>query len=246
MVYRSRRGSRRGYRKTRPVGRRMARTKRLVDGGSVLSRAERMVRTGANTAATVATLARSVGTIMSMINTEKKYIDTSYLNQPIDNTGSTFWLTSIAQGDNDSQRNGNQLLASDLTVRYTLGINSNWTVPCTYRVAVIVDKEFDAGTFPSIAQLFEDSTNPLSSINRDYSKRFVMIKSAVYVLNTTSNPSVSDKLYVKTPYHIFYDGATNTSADAKENQIFLVVWSDNDNIDQSNLNFYSRLNYYDN
>lgn len=237
-----------GRRSVRRVGRRTNRVKRLVDGHGVLSKAERMISTGASTAATVASLARNVGTIMSMINTEVKYNDVTDSGIFFDNTlatGTVVPLTLTTLGDTDNQRNGSQILGKDLSIKFTLDWNPDNITPITARVIVFCDKEYD-GVVPTGTQLLEAPGNVLSAFNKDNTKRFAILKNATYDL-FANTAQVHDKIYLKVPFHIFYDTSEGDVVDGKENQIFIAFMSDViTGGDLPTFSFYSRFNFYDN
>lgn len=244
------RPSKRGVRK---FGRRAVRSSRLVNGKSPWTKAEQLIKSGASTASTVASLVRNVGTIMSMINTEKKFLDYSIEGATLPSLPTGFRLdplTLMAMGDDDSQRNGNQVLASDLSLRVRFRLGATITHPQTIRMILLCDREFDgnmaSGLYPNYANVTQSTASILSPINRDFSKRFVILKSAVYNVNPNT-PEVEDKIYMKTPWHLFYDGSTGNIVDAKENQIFLLTVTDSlDDTNNPQISFYSRVNYYDN
>jgi len=219
----------------------------LITGKNPLSKVEQMVRSGANITSTVAGLAKTVGTIMSLVNSEQKYYDVGGNSQLANATGFIQPLSIMSQGNGDSQRNGNSVLGSNLSVK--IGMEYNGFTGDAFqdvRVVVLCDKEFD-GTPLNVIQVFEDSTNVYSPINKDYSDRIVILKTGVYNLNSQML-AVHDNLFIKTPFHLKYDGTGGNNADGKENQLFLVVMSPGGlpPLGYPSFNYYSRFNYYDN
>ena len=206
----------------------------------MLTRVEKMVTSGASTAKTVSAIASTIGNIMGMINVEKKFLDTA-ASGTIPNTGTIGILSLIAQGNGDSQRNGNQVLFKDITLRLDVSRSTSATFTSA-RVMLICDKEYD-GANPAVANVLQ-TTTPQSPINRDYSKRFVILKTHNMILDS-SKESEFMNWHIKLPFHVFYDGANASQADSKENQILLLMIADQAT-NVPSYRYYSRINYVDN
>lgn len=235
-------GYKRPYTTRRPIRRRKmikkvrgGQTKKLVDGPSA---GNSLISTGISA---IPYLVKSVGLLKSLINTEAKFNDLAATVTTLGTTVQYARLTGMANGTDDKSRLGNKVLLKDITLRFTVTKN---VVPQnqTFRIILFVDKECD-GALPI-------SPNPLqtaqtcSPLHMDFSKRFVIIKSWTMALNLSANSQQYVKYYKELNIHCEYDGSTNAIGDAKENQVYLAYFS-NDNVNQGTIDFYSRVKFYD-
>lgn len=239
MPYRRRTYNRRAprYRK------RVPRYSRMVTGKPPMTRGERLLAAGAPYAKAVPALARTVGMFASMINSEPHFVDQSASNASVNTTGVLYNLCNVAVGDTDQTRTGNKTLGKDVLIRGTFATNSaNTNTSQVIRMILFCDKEFD-GVPMTPAQVL-DTSSPLSALNQDYSKRFVVMKDYLVTLNP-QRPSSIFKLYKKVPFHLFYDGTGATDSDCKENMICLLFISDQAT-NVPTVTFTSRFKWYDN
>lgn len=227
-------------RSVKKYGRKTNQTKKLVDGKSMASKAESIIAGGAPYIRVIPQLIRDVSLIRDMINVEPKFVDTSG-NGTISTTGVLGILSLLAQGNTDQQRNGNQVKLKDIKIQIDIGRNAA-AASNRVRAMLIVDKEFD-GALPTIANVLQTS-NVLSPLNKDYSKRFVVLKTKHFMIDA-SMASKSFTWYCKLPFHGFYDGTTAAAADCKENQILLLLLEDQA-INVASYAYYARINFYDN
>lgn len=214
------------------------RTKLLVDGKTTLSRAENMLKNGASIASTVYALAKAVGAIQKGMNAELKTIDV-----PIGPTspvaiGNVHYLSPVAQGTDDINRIGNSIKLQKLSIRMSFYnvVDNN----CINSAAIVVDKDFD-GTAPTWQQVFQTS-NALTMNNIDHSKRFVVLKRHVFSLSKDTSNTVTFQDHIDLPFHAKYDGPLGALSDGKENQIFLLVFSNDIDLTYS---AYSRISFTD-
>lgn len=209
------------------------RTKQLVDG-----RTNMYIRNGV---AAIPYLIKSVGLMKSLINTEPKFIDSTFTTAVLGTTVLYSRLTAIAGGTTDSQRIGNKVLLKDVFIRYTIVMNAAAT-STIYRVLLFVDKETD-GASPTSPQPLQTATTE-SPLSMDFSKRFVMIRDQYIPLSINGSRQVGKKIYGILNFHCEFDGTGTGIADAKENQIWLAFLS-SDNTNQSTVSAYARVKYYD-
>lgn len=242
MPYRRRSSYSRSNRYRRRVAPRTNKVKKLVDGHTVKSLPERLIEQGAPIVSTVSAIASTVGRIMSMINVEHKYIDVNAVPSTDFATPAITPLTLCAQGDNDTQRNGNSTLGQDISIRVLSTKNPN--NESRIRVVIFIDKECD-GALPTLANLMETTATINSKFNKDFTKRFVVLKDK-FINLTTNNPLQVTKFFVKTPYHVYYDGVSAAIGDAKENQMFILCWSTVGGANTPGVDIYSRFNFTDN
>lgn len=99
----------------------------------------------ANGVGTVATIAKTVAGIVSMINTEDKYIDTSLLGNLTPAGAYSIPLNLCAQGSDYFQRNGNKILNKCLQINFQVTQQQPFTIAQTLRLAVVIDKKPQLG-----------------------------------------------------------------------------------------------------
>lgn len=209
------------------------RTKDFVDG-----KQQRMIQAGITS---IPYLIKSVGLLKSLINTEPKFLDTTFTSTVLGTTVLYSRLTAIGQGLTDSSRIGNKILLKDVFIRYTIVMNSA-AATTMYRAILFVDKETDGASPTSPSPLALNSTE--SPIDMDESKRFVIIRDQYIPLSINGDRVCGEKIYSELNFHCEFDGTGNGIGDAKENQIWLAFLS-SDNTNQSTVNAYSRIKYYD-
>lgn len=239
------------YRKKR-VYRRRARvnkTKKMVTG-----QGPTMVEKMANGLGSVATLARAVAPVISMINTELKYTDTNTsLTAYNPGTNDAIQLLSaISQGDDDVNRIGNSVLAKNITLKAQMQYTADSTqLIVLYRLILFVWKANANSNPPTVAKLFEAPTNILSAMNKDYTDQLVVIKDTVctedigFVPTTTNAAGICyRKVYKKLDFHIRW---LNATTGITENHVYVCFRCSSPLINNAGTcNLYSRINYTDN
>lgn len=191
MVYKKRSNPRR-YQKRKPVGgQRMAKVRKLA-GTQPESAVDRI----ASGVGQVATLAKTVSGIVSMINTEDKYIDTP-LSGSLTSAGAySIVINSIAQGDDRNQRNGNKVESKCLQLIIVLSFNTPIVLAQAVRLILVMDKKPQIGAL-LYNQAYNGPGNPFSvhsQISKDsYGDRLVILKDWKLVLD----PSGPNKLFFK-------------------------------------------------
>ena len=236
MAYRKKYGRR--YRPRRVVGGRRNRIKRWAgEKPSVIDKIARY-------AGPVGRIAKTVSMIASMVNSEVKYVDNAGAYTSVPNTGAVIaTYTTMAQGLGDQARNGNSIKGKSISGK--MYINKASTVASTgIRLMWILDKECD-GSIPSLSQIL-DNVDIVSSINKDYSKRYVILRDKLVALNDGGGQSRFQKFYFPTDFHVHFDGPTSAITDAKENQVFLFAVSDQPLASAPLVYHFGRFNYYDN
>jgi len=230
--YRRFRGGRRNYKNTKTN-----RNRKLVTGKD-----EHPIFKYARYAGAVGQIAKTVSDVYKLVNAEAKYVDATGSGTQSSTLGINY-LTAIGAGTTDQTRNGNSILGKDLQIHYTISMNSSAT-NTFFRIMIICDKQQD-GADPTAGSILADPTKINSLLNKDFTLRFVNMKDITIPLSTSGNSSASGKIYLKVPWHIYYDGTGSTVSQFKENQIFLVMLS-NEATNTPTINWYSRFNFYDN
>lgn len=237
MVYRKRYGRR--YRPRRVVGgrRRNAIKRWAGEKPTVMDKIARY-------AGPIGRIAKTVGGIMQMINPEVKYVDNGSAVTPVTNTGTVLaTYTTMAQGLGDQARNGNTVKGKSISGKMHI-VKSSSVVTSAIRFLWVLDKECD-GALPTLSQIL-DSVDLTSGLNKDYSKRYAILKDKVFTLNDGGGQSRFTKFYFPTDFHVHFDGTSAAITDAKENQVFLFALSDQLLSTAVNVQHFGRFNYYDN
>lgn len=190
----------------------------------------------------VGNVARTVMGIAKMVNTELKYHDTNGSGTQTNTLGVNY-LSNLGTGTSDQTRTGNSILGKDLQVNYTITMNASAT-NTFFRIMIIVDKQCD-GADPTGGSILSDPTRVTSPLNKDFTNRFVNLRDTVLSLSTSGNTNVSGKIYIKVPWHIYYDGSSSTNSSFKENQLFLIMLS-NETTNPPTVTWNGRFNFYDN
>lgn len=148
----------------------------------------------------------------------------------------------MPQGLGDQARNGNSVKGKGIYSKIYLLKNSTVSTSVV-RLMWVLDKECD-GSLPTISNIL-DNVDVVSGINKDYSKRYAILKDKVVTLSDGFGPNRFMKVYFPTDFHVHYDGASAAITDAKENQVFLIAISDQPTA-QPNIVHFGRFNFYDN
>lgn len=215
---------------------RQSRTRQLINGRGTTS-AERLATYGG----AIGQLARTVYGITQLVNSEPKYVDVD-IGLSFSTAGQVVLLSGLAQGNSDITRNGNSVLGKDIQCKFVLTKNASASQTIC-RLIWICDKECD-GANPTLANILVGTVPAVGMLNKDFTKRFVVLKDTMHCLDA-NNQIVEDKLYIKYPIHMYYDGSTAAVSDCKENQVFLLMVS-NEATNTPTLTAHSRINFYDN
>lgn len=161
----------------------------------------------------------------------------------VTNAGQVFALSLIAQGSNQFNRVGNQILAKRISLRGFALIDP---VPTSSQIRVILftDNSQD-GVVPTVGDVL-DVVNINSCYNRLTSLgRFGKIMDRVYVLDA-DGPKLR-RFDVEFPQDkiVRYQGTTATQANQQKNNYYLLVISDNSATEGPFFNFESELLYSD-
>lgn len=172
---------------------------------------------------TVATIARTVSGIVSMINVEDKFIDT-----PLNGTMSTVTqfaqvLNSMIQGVDYNQRNGNKVLDKCLQINFAISLDPTTLANTTLiiRIVVLIDKKPQIG--PMVWNTVYTPNNDVTGmINKNLSgDRIVILKDKKLILNGTNVRQRYIKMYFPLErIHTQWTGPTATAFEA--NSIYIL------------------------
>lgn len=214
----------------------------------------RAIRYGGN-ALTIAHQAYNMARVVaSIVNSEKKYHDVSFTINP-DVTTQLQSLTQIPQGNTDITRNGDSVAIKSLTFKCQYFSDPAVTAEAV-RIMLIRDYDNANGTAPTGAQILESATNIISFRNKDFPKRFKVLMDKVITTNTNIKTRFIDK-YKK--FNMMKDKKGNptvsqkvtftglNATDIARGHLYIVVLGNTaTGATASQLNFNSRIRFYDN
>lgn len=151
-------------------------------------------------------------------------------------------ITLIAQGDGESARTGNSILAKSLLLRLTLVMDKTHDVQTT-RILVIRDTQQVGDTYPTLTELLQAPTNVLSPLNDTTKGRFDVLMDRYYMESNTGTQGHHCEKFFRFNSHVRWNGVANT--DIQKNGLYLMLVSDAATGGE-NYNYYFRLNYHDN
>lgn len=180
---------------------------------------------GMSNAAKALIIAKSV---KSMMNVEFKRRDTN-TSTNIDSDGFLQPLSLIAQGDEDTNRNGNSVKLKSIQYRGKVARNPAGSTTQTLRMILFIDKLNGA---PGVTEpLVSDApygvlANPstISQVRFENRKRYTILKDRTFQVNDESKQTVVLKYYKKMNMKIEFKD--DTTLNALYNNLWLLLISD--------------------
>lgn len=193
--------------------------------------------------------------VASLINTEWKLYDRTALSgESIDNAGAVYRFSGLTQGDDRNQRDGNSILPKKWLTKFNIYKNSSATTT-TFRIMWIMDKEYD-GANPAVTDILKTASYN-SFMKYANLKRFKVLRNERITLHA-NKPMVAFDRYInfnipnRNPKrqkrkwtHIRYQGTTDGEGDARQNQLLILMISDQA-ANTPTVDLQSRLRYIDN
>ncbi len=201
----------------------MARYRRRRRGGKILTRRSRRYK---NYAVGGAYMLSALRDLKQMINVEYKQLYIKLTNSLTGTTPAFFSLVQTTQGDQDFERQGNQIKVTQLYWNALIKIHASATAT-TFRCIILLDKQANGGN-PNGSDLLQDNTvddNIVSPINVDNKFRFKILYNKVAKLSQ-EHPIQQFKFFKRLQIPIRYSGASNSVANIKTNNLILVLFSD--------------------
>lgn len=226
---------RKGYKKG------ITKTKKLVTGQTQPTLLEKI----AAQSGSIASVAKAVMPIVSMINTEQKFFDAVATSQNISSTPAFYVLMNPTQGTGETNRIGTSVLLKNMNLR--VSISPNYTaVPINiFRMVVFVDK-FQAGSLPTATQLFQAPTNIDSAFNKNFTDRFAILKDKRFIVTQQGNQEqLIQKYFKQLDFHQRFIGIDGSQASQGPNSIYLCMWGTL-SVNFPTLSIYCRTNFTDN
>lgn len=213
------------------------------------SRFSRFVK-GASTALTtaqkVAQVAQVAYRVAGMVNAEKQYYDNNNSGNAStpNETGNTYSISGIPQGDDEGGRTGNSILMKSLYLTVRGSMNASATNSCV-RMLVVQDK-FNTGTTPAPSDIMQyngSAFSVVSPLNVDHTTRYRVIYDKLFKMSINGDQQFIVKKFLKYHKHIHYTGPNAT--DTYGGNIYLIFVSD-EATNTPNIVFNARIGYYDN
>lgn len=181
--------------------------------------------------------------LKTLINTEKKILDTSVVAQAVSNIGSVQWLSGITNGTGYNQRTGIVVKAHSLSMRGNIVVSPS-AQASQVRVIVFYNKSLNQSSVPTITDIIQNTSTPLAPYQIDNLGDFTVLYDRKFdVTNQTTSRSFSFKR--KLGHHIRWDTAGDLISDAESGQIFIALLSD-ESTNQPTIDYWSRLRFIDN
>lgn len=169
-------------------------------------------------------LYKDVMWLKSVVNVEKKYIDTA-ASTTSSSTAAFVLLNGLTTGDTGQTRDGQSIKCSSLLLRYVASINALATTSI-HRVIIFLDNQPN-GTAPTAAELLDVTSSSLSPLNIDYGTRFKVIRDVITNLSQNGQQIRTVKKFVKLRFHTkFNTGTAGTIADITRNSLYMLHQSD--------------------
>ncbi len=180
--------------------------------------------------------------LIRMFNTEDKMFDTTQSTSP-DNAGIVLGLSFIRQGTAWNQRVGNSIRL--LKWIFRASARSKDLSPQTSAIRAIVFSDMNNnGTFPNVTDVLE-SASYLSPYNHTFLQRFAVIMDRLFPLSLGGDPHFALEVEEPVNFHVYYDGDSGTNAMYRNNNVFLLLISDQAASAAPTWLSYSRLHYVD-
>lgn len=174
---------------------------------------------------TMATIAKTVAGIVSLINVEDKYVDTDINLSQSTVIQSAIQLNQIAQGSDYNQRNGNKVLDKCLQVNIRILLDPTGTSTHVTRAVLILDKKPQLGALTWNTVYTPPSTTTGMIDKNTAGDRVVVLKDMKFVNDPTNYRTIYKKVYIDMSR--LHTQWTGSSASAFETgAIYLLAISD--------------------
>lgn len=187
-------------------------------------------------------VARSVRFLKSVVNTERKFIDTGVLSSGVNNTGTVVYFSGVAQGTDQQTRIGNSIKAMQVYVRGSMVMSASATTTIV-RMILIRDNN-NQGTTPLVGDILAtaDVNAQLSQFN---GKRFTILADRCYNLDINNRRVISYTIFRKLGFHIKYGGSSAAPSQQRDNGLFMLIIS-NEPTNLPSVTYNSRTRFIDN
>lgn len=192
----------------------------------------------------VAQIASAVGKLKGLVNSEMKHSDYDINSSITSSSTNCTPITAITQGDSESTRDGNSILAKSLEAKMITvmpGTTSGLNVKC--RAMIVRDNMPDGSTITATDILQSADVNSFYNKTTNVG-RFGKLYDETFVLNNEAHPVKVVDLKVPLQSHIKYNASTANQADLAKGNLYVLGFTDN--ADASPIDWHFRLKYHDN
>jgi len=189
------------------------------------------------------------------IPVEKKVIGTNVQHTGLVNTGVITLINGVAQGDDFNQREGRQITVKSVQVRGffdRIALTDQQAAHC--RLLVLMDQQAN-GAAPTMADILEQATEPLSFMNLNNRERFKVLADVQTILGlqdatngwstTTQGDNAYFDIWKPVSFNTTFGGTGATAASIQKNAIYVVVMSDDVVNTISRCNWTARVRFTD-
>ncbi len=178
-------------------------------------------------------------------NSEVKFVDTTRASATVSSGGDTTAVSLIAEGSTVSQRDGESVRAHGLELRIS-GFYNNTAAQNSIRCLVVVDAESN-GAVPAVTDVLE-TVGTGTSLNSPWAHlgapRFDVVLDETFNLGLSPSQFVATRV-IPLHHHVRFTGAGGAIANAKEGNVFVLLFSDVIT-NMPSAEFTTRFHYVDN
>lgn len=188
--------------------------------------------------------------VASLVNVEYKNVDTVG-SGTITNNWAVTNLNTVAQGDDQTNRNGRSIKARGLVIQIGVSSNTTSTVPVRTRLVVVRDN-FQDGTAPAGTDIYTvNGTEALRVITANQNRFTVLWDTMFTVIADNSGAggggARSIRKYLPLSHHIKYIGVTGAAASNGPGSLYFLMVCDNATAaQQPAISYAFRLRFIDN
>lgn len=186
---------------------------------------------------------KDVKWLKSLINVEKKVLDTTALNSGVDNSGAVVWLSDINYGTAYNQRTGMVVKASNISLRMNIRFNTN-AAATQLRVILFFNKSLNHGATPAVGDILQDLNTPMSPYQLDNVGDFVTLYDRKFDLDS-QRPQAKVNFFCRLRHHIRWDTVGDAAANTETGHVYMLVLSD-EAVNTPAIDYYARLRFIDN
>lgn len=170
-------------------------------------------------------LVKKVNKLSRMLKPEFKMTEGLTFNAAaVPDTGSVALLTGVAIGDDQFNRDGNQIQAKSLLLRGRFLADVDAGLGSTVRFMIVRDKQQVGDTTPAIGDILDATGgNMISPLNNETVGRFQVLMDRYIYLDQLAPAEKYFKKYIKLNHPIRFNGTTAT--DTQKNHIYAVICS---------------------
>lgn len=185
--------------------------------------------------------AKGVWYLKGLVNSEMLH-NQSIGTTTTNNLGTITLLNGMAQNDTASGRTGNSILMRNVHLRLCF-IQNTAAVQTTYRVMLILDTQQVGDTNPTLTDILENASNPLSPLATASVGRFKVMKNWFFTTDDTKTQTKLIEYYKQFRFHTRYNGPTGT--DIQKNGLYLITLCDQ-SVNPATFQYSWKVGYHDN